>query len=440
MNLRGRRSWLLLLAWIAVAVAIRTPVGLAQETRQAAHPADPEHIQELIRRLADPSYEVRTQATWELCALGPPAVEALRRAADTGEFEIALRARSVLDVFEQIHFGGVEISLAASRNRLSWDETIDLTLTFKNVSAYPARVPLIVSPVTGLSADVRQVTGVLDVADYLRVVGPRSKAVQLHVDDITADPQVAEAIEARIDGGPEGTLAPGATLVYRVEALNRGWARYPLLNAGTYSLQFVYVPPWDDERMEREEIGRVQSNAIELQVTNDPPAVVRGPGLSAALTLEWQRTTAIARLINTSDLPMAVNLNIEMGQPPFAALSWQSATGQRWRDLTIAGRQHGEGLVFDSALVIDIAPGDAIEVGRVSLDELRAALGGEHQNLNALRIRAEYSNRTDRQWLRRSGPRPNQPAHAPEPSPPTLPRRMFSGRVTTNVLTAPPGD
>ena len=134
MNLRGRRSWLLLLAWIAVAVAIRTPVGLAQEPRPEAHPPDPAHVQELIRRLADPSYEIRTRATWELCALGPPAVEALRRAADTGEFEIALRARSVVDVFEQIHFGGVEISLAACRNRPSCDGTSDPPPTVRDVS------------------------------------------------------------------------------------------------------------------------------------------------------------------------------------------------------------------------------------------------------------------------------------------------------------------
>ncbi|MCH7719707.1 MAG: hypothetical protein IH988_01785 [Planctomycetes bacterium] len=444
MSLRGGRSWLLLVAWIAVAVAVAvaiwTPDGQAQETRRVAPPPDPGHVQELIRRLADPSYEVRTRATWELCALGPPAVGALRRAAQSDEFEIALRARSVLEVFEQIHFGGVEISLEASRNRLSWDETVDLTLTFKNVSAYPARVPLIVSPAAGMSADVRQVTGVLDVADYLRVVGPRSEAVALHVDDITADPQVADAVEARIDGGPEATLDPGATLVYRVEDFNRGWARYPLLSAGTYSLQFVYIPPWDDERMAREEIGRVESNAIELRVTDDPPPVVNGPDLSAVLTLEWQNTAAVARLISTSDLPIAVNLNIDKGQPPFAALTWQTASGPGWRDLTIAGRRHGEGLVFDSALVIEIVPGDAVEVGRVSRDELRAALGGDLHDLRSLRIRAEYSNRTGRQWLRRSAPRPNQPDHAPEPSPPTLPRRTFFGRVTSNVLTGPPGD
>ena len=78
----------------------------------------------------------------------------------------------------------------------------------------------------------------IDLADHLVVTGPGGAEIQVRVDDVLADPKVMAAIEWRVEGGDLTPIPPGGTLVYRLPEFNRGWARYPLLEKGKYTIRF----------------------------------------------------------------------------------------------------------------------------------------------------------------------------------------------------------
>ncbi|HEY3245889.1 MAG TPA: hypothetical protein VGM03_21315, partial [Phycisphaerae bacterium] len=164
----------------------------------ASQPADESEIERLIAQLSDASYEKRTEATRRLCAVGPAAIPALRRAAAGDEYETALRARNLLRTFEQVYFSGVEIRLAVSKEQIDWDEPVDLVLTLVNRSSAPARIPFEKPGRREESGDdpavargVREVAELLDIGDFLSVTAPDGEEVELRVDDISSNPFIA---------------------------------------------------------------------------------------------------------------------------------------------------------------------------------------------------------------------------------------------------------
>ena len=58
------------------------------------------------------------------------------------EFEIALRARNLLDLIDSLYFGGCTVRLVPGKNRIAWNQPVGLTVVIHNASGYPARVPL----------------------------------------------------------------------------------------------------------------------------------------------------------------------------------------------------------------------------------------------------------------------------------------------------------
>ena len=74
----------------------------------------------------------------------------------------------------------------------------------------------------------------LDVAELLRVRRADGREVELTVDDIRADDSVGAAVNERLNSGPVGVIEPGQNVMIVARAFNRGWARFPLLDAGAF--------------------------------------------------------------------------------------------------------------------------------------------------------------------------------------------------------------
>ncbi|HUU94504.1 MAG TPA: hypothetical protein VM487_02100 [Phycisphaerae bacterium] len=406
------------------------PPGAASQP--ATRAVDDAAVEEMIRRLGDPSYDARTRATRELCRIGHRAAGALKEAAAGDDFETALRAANLLEVIESVYFGGCAVRLEADPARVSWNEPFELIVTIRNESDYSAQIPLEMSARRRgeVSADARQVGDMVDVADYLRVVSPDGRQVDLKVDDILVDPEVADAVEWRARGGPLGELPPGREVVVRLTDFNRGWARYPLLSRGVHKIDFVYEPQWDDEEFRRAGVGRVASNALEVEVTEAGPAIVRQRVRPAVVTIERSGDELVARLTNSDDLPIWINMNWGTSQAPFAHVVWT----------VFAGRTHEEELVepegrappmdaFTRDRLVEVAPGASVEVGRISLAQLlKKAMVQAVPAGRSFQVRAALVNQCDLSWQRRQEPALIGNHRVPEGLRTPLPRRMITGR------------
>jgi len=461
---------------------IRTPqsqptsAGSTGSPTSAASAAETveDEIRALVTRLGDPSYAVRTEATRRLCMMGQRAIPALHRAADSGEFEIALGVRNILEVLDSLYFGGCSIRLDADRTRLAWDEPIELAVSIRNESAHPAHLPLDAAdrrrsdgslegdigkpsqgasekpgavPVRGLD-HATQVGDLIDLADYLHVTAPDGRDIPLRVDDVRADRDVAEAIEWRANGGSVTELAPRAQAVYRVPRFNRGWARYPLLQPGVYRVVFDYDPQWEDEEFRQAGVGRVTSNVLELTVTKPAPAIVRQFNGETRLVVEQGDGRLVARLTNTDDLPVWINLNTCGDQPPFAQIVWTVFAGERVEEVRldrVTPAPLPEAFRLDR--VMELAPGDSLELQRIALADLFNAAGQAavapsppspgSPPAGPVIIRATWVNQTDPVWQQQQEPTPLGNPRAPAALRQPLPRRMLTGRLTSDPLEFP---
>jgi hypothetical protein len=405
-----------------------------------------DQILELIRKLGDPSYNVRTRATRQLCMIGQRAAPALQRAADSDEFEIALRAKNLLEVIESVYFGGCRIHLASAQAKIAWDDPFELTVTIHNESAYRAALPLDMSAERrrAFSEQARLVGDIVDLADYLSVTGPDGRQVDLRVDDLRDDPQVADAIEWRAEGGPVGELPGGDEIVYHLRPLNRGWARYPLLKRGIYKIVFEYDPQWDDEEFRKASVGQVTSNVLEVQVTREAPPLVQRSRRPAVVDVQQDGAHFVARLTSSDDLPIWVNLNLGADQAPFAQLVWTIAAGSaapvledvRFDLLSPPPRLDA----FSRRRIRELAPGDSVELGRAPLAGLmRAKLVQGSPDGATFDLQATMVNQCDLTWQRGQQPSPLGNPRAPEALRTSLPRRMITGRFGSNPVTITKG-
>jgi hypothetical protein len=434
---------------VVVGLAVALLVVAAWTTRSRAQPpappveqpavaVDDARIAVLIRRLGDPSYEVRTRATRELCKIGHRAGAALKKAAAGDEFEIALRAASLLEVIDSVYFGGCRVELSAEPRRIAWDQTLEVVVTIRNESDYPAQIPLELSELRRrlVSADAQQVGDMVDLADYLRVVSPDGRQVDLKVDDILTDLQVADAIEWRAESGPVGELPPGRTLEFSLGEFNRGWARYPLLARGMYKIVFEYDPQWDDEEFRRAGVGRVRSKPLEIEVTEASPPMVRPRAPAALVAVERNGEALVARLTNCDDLPVWVNLNWGSVEPPFSQLVWRVATEASPEGVRVGQAAAPPPLkAFDRERLTNLPPGATAELGAVSIASLlKVPLVQGLPAGQSFRVRVELVNQCDLVWQRQQEPsmldNPRVPAALQSP----LPRRMLTGRFDSQPL------
>ena len=68
----------------------------------------------LVAQLGDASFTVRADATRQLCMLGGAARPAIEAAARSEDGEVALRAKAVLKLLDELYLLGCTIDLAAS--------------------------------------------------------------------------------------------------------------------------------------------------------------------------------------------------------------------------------------------------------------------------------------------------------------------------------------
>ncbi|MCH7813821.1 MAG: hypothetical protein IID40_07350 [Planctomycetes bacterium] len=397
-----------------------------------------DHLQSLIDQLGDPSFEVRTRATRRLCMIGQQAAPALRRAARGDEFEIGLRARNLLEVIDSVYFGGCRITLSADKDRIAWDAPVALTVTIHNESAYRAHLPidLDASRRRALNESARLVGDLLDVADYLVVTDPDGRRVELRVDDLRADPQVADAVEWRADGGPVEELAPGARTTIHLRPFNRGWARYPLLKRGRYRVVFDYHPEWDDAEFREAAVGRVVSNALTFEVTTEAPPFVRRARRPAALAVEREGAALVARLTNGDDLPIRVNLNFGADRAPFAQFVWTIVIGDSMTDLRLDLTTPPPPLAALSRdRLPELAPGDSLEVTRVDLARLIDVPSVQALPDGAsFGVQAAWINQGDVVWQLQQDPSLVGNPRAPRALQTLLPRRMITGRFSSDAV------
>ena len=380
----------------------------------------------LVQQLGDRSFPVRAEASRRLCALGAAARPALEPAARSSDPEIALRARALLEVIDQLLFAGCKLELAVSKPRIRWEEPVNLTLAVSNVSTFPATLPFEPSaPATQpAEADGAQVAALLDLADLIEITGPEGTPVPLYVDPPAGDPAVEAAVRSRADAEVSGRLEPGRSLRVAAPRFNRGWARYPLLRAGVYRITIVYAPDWDDEEFTRAGIGGVRSNTVEVEVTEGAPAAVTGAGAAPALVLVRDGEEVVARIENRQDLPIVLNLNLAGSGPPAAALRWIVYIGDDWQEVA---PQSGpaERTEFTRDRLIELPPGGGRELGRAGLAALRAK--ARLKDGEPLFVRLVYTNLADRAWQRRQK---DVPAELREP----LPARLLLTTLSSEPL------
>lgn len=430
-----------------------TCVGIGQPERTSAsdrpRQATNEEIAQLIQSLGDPSFAQRTEATRKLSAIGAKAIAQLHSAAKSDNFEIALRAEQILVNFDNLWFGGVEVSLSFSKPTVVWNEPTDLIVTFVNRSTVPARVPLDLTleksdadqPAAGLDSNAREVITMLDMADFLVVAKPDGTLVDLRVDDLGLDSSILAAVQDRLARDPVSTIDPNERVSVRIASFNRGWARYPLFDKGRYEIVFQYRPEWDDEKLYSEGVGFVSSEPTSLTIASTAPAKISRSGVDSAIEIERDGLELVAKFVNQSDQIVWVNTNFGNGAP-FSEGSWVFTHESSVHERKVAPESGRSWREFESAKLVELAAGDGVELSRIALADMRRALAekGADPAKDRWTVNFNYANPCDRTWQQRQGAVLQDNQTAPQVLREPLPVRTVSTRLASNRLVIPATD
>lgn len=444
-------------------------------------------LAQLVVDLGDPSFAKRNLATRRLVSAGMKAYEALAEVAKSDDLERALRAKRIVETLDSIYFAGCDIRLSFESSQARWDQPVDLVVEIHNRAPFAAIVPFEIAPVMppvpreesdrrkvdsqpqpggrggrpgengdddifadpagqasravpAASADARQVADMLDVAEWLKVLGPDGKAVDLRVDDIAADPQVMAAVQDRLESAPTSRLPAGATRKIIIRAFNRGWARYPMLESGRYTTILEYVPPWTDEALAEAQIGRVVSNLANIEVRESAPVEVSRSGSTASVSLSREDEFLVAALTNHSELPIVVNLNFGPG-PPFATAYWELHVGEDVHKVPVA-RLNPTWKDFTATRLAELGPGKSLELARIAAAELRQELPDIAPGENAPAVsppfvRFSYMNALDRAWQLRESMSTLKDSSVPQVLREPLPRQLLIMHPTSDPVLAP---
>lgn len=403
-------------------------------------PADAAEIAALVGDLSNPSYTVRSNATRRLCGVGMAAAEPLRAVAAGGDAEAAIRAKRVLSVLDRLMFSGVDVHVSFDKASIAWDGAVNLLLTFTNRSPYLARVPFLLDPNrrAELGDDPCQVGDMLDAAEWLRVRDPKGRDVELRVDDATTDPSVLAAVHGRLGGGPVSELQPGQRASLLVRFFNRGWARFRTLDRGAYTIVLDYVPPWEDDALAAQRVGRVVSNEVTLTVTQGAPETVSRGGVESSVDMRREGDAFVATFTNRSDLPSIANTNFG-GVPPFADGRWVWELDTNRQEVPV-GRIAGTAWTdFDAARLVEVPPGGTIELARMAIRELRRTLAEARVPVDRGEgeVHFAYLNLCDRAWQSRQGTSLSGNTDVPAVLRAPLSRRLMSVRQTSRALPLP---
>ncbi|MFQ5592505.1 MAG: hypothetical protein ACE5HE_15215 [Phycisphaerae bacterium] len=427
---------------VALSLAVLNGAGMVCGPRTPPRPTEvtDAEIALLIRNLSDPDYEKRTMATRRLLMAGMCAEGPLREAARGDDVEVRLRAEHILATLGRLWFAGAEVSLSFTRSAIAWGDPVDLQLTVRNRSDYPTPIPFRFPPEEphDAASDAAQVGMMLDIADFVVVRDDRGHVVHLRVDDITASPEVSQVVHDRLATPPSSILPAGEQLTITVRDFNRGWARYPLLDGGTYTVQLVYEPTWEDEVLASQHAGRVASEPATLQVTRAAPDEVARDGTTASITLQSDGVALVAKLTNRSDQPMVVNKNFG-GGAPFAVALWVYTAGESVHHVPVSPKASPGLSDFDEGLLVNVEPGGCIELARTDLRTLLEKLASDGAGLDGEHwaIHFSYESAFGRQWQRRHARGLLNDGSAPAVLRHPASRRTLCVRNTSNSLKAP---
>jgi hypothetical protein len=420
----------LLISWAGL-LLLTPPLRLYGQTPPPTTVGE-EEIGTLVQDLGEASYEARTKATLRLIAIGSKARPILEKAATGNDVEQSLRAKRILQILDSLYFLDAEVHLAFSQSSVRWDEPVSLTLTFTNKSDLPSQVPfeLDANKRKSLRGDALQVADMLDVAEWLHLFSPSGAAISLRVDDISKDAEIVQVVEERINGGPLSKLDPAARVSVGIKDFNRGWARFPLLDAGDYTAFLEYVPAWNDESLAKARVGVVRSNTATITVTQAAPAAVSRTGVEAEVTIEPAGQELIARLINHSDLPAVVNTNFGSGTP-MAHAFWALDEGERRIEAPVAPDATWRDFTGDK--LVELKAGESLILARTSRDALVKEATRAGLDVDKTAAIFTYSNFCDSTWQAAQG-KGLGGDQAPEALRRPLPRRMLTTRQSSAAV------
>lgn len=424
--------------WGAV-IVLQLAAPLVAQTPEPPRTATTAEIADLVVKLADERYSIRTDATRRLCMMGPAAAETLTHAAAENHGEAALRARHLLSIFDQCYFWGATVELSFSAPAIRWDEPVDLLIKFRNTSRYPVRLPFEpVGAAPGARLSAAQQVGVLfDIADFIRVTDGKGDVITAPTtDDLSDDPDVAAIIEGRAAQGISSLLLPGGELTVRVEDFNHGWSRYRLLDAGSYRVAFEFQPDWSDAELARLAIGRVAAAPAAIEVTAPAPPDVSRDGAEARIEVVVEERRIFAYLVNAYDKPQWVNLGIGVATP-FAQFAWSCTSSDETEiDIPLPTTKK-DILKFQWSDLSEVEPGGRVLVAETSAADLFADFSREAKGVapQKLRVRAIYSNVINRRWQRRENVLDAAVGDWPAALRTLLPARLISARLSSETVT-----
>lgn len=351
-----------------------TAVSTATAPSGQVSPPDDSQVRHMVRQLNHPSPVRRRAALRQLAAWGPFAFNELRRAAEGPDHEAALSAQALLAEFQAAILIGGQVRLEVDRSRIAWDEPFTLTVRVKNPTPVPIRVPWpqSIPPATQPVPDpADQVGRILDVADWLTVTDPDGRPTELRFEPIDGDAAVYEAVNVRAGKCPPFSEVPASGEVdLRVVQFNRGWARYPMLSAGTWHISFAYQPAWKDASWIEAGYGRVQAGPVSVEVVRNAPDAVRHATRPLQLALVSDDKVIRAEVLSTWDRSLHLNLNYGPDPTRYASVAWEfrsvgTIDWQRWEP---------EPESSQSAVRPDrirrINPGESVEIARLARTEL----------------------------------------------------------------------
>ena len=377
------RSYLMLpLAVVASAGAIALGAEAPASSPASAPATRPEapsraEIRQAVRQLNHPIVAKRRAAIRQLARWGPLTFEELRRAAGGRNLEAAILARDLLAELERTILCGAEVRLEVNRSRVGWDEPFMLTVRAHNPTPGPIRVPWrahqSLAATQPAPDKATQVAAMMDAADFLAVTGPDGGELDLRVEPIGRNPAVHEAVNIRAgDAPPSHLVEPGRTARLAIPLFNRGWARYPMLVAGTYTISFAYQPEWTDESWTKEGFGFVQAGPVTVEVRQEAPERVRQPGRPLSLHLDRVDDMLVVQVRSHWDLAQWINLNVGDNLEVQARLEWRFTPPGDAEEGALWLGAEAMAPVVRRDRIRRIDPGGSLPIARVPLGQLRA--------------------------------------------------------------------
>ena len=267
------------------------------------------------------------------------------------------------------------------------------------------------------------------------VKNAQGRAIELRVDEISDDPAVLRVIQERLTGGPISELAPGERAIVIVGSFNRGWARYPLLDEGTYTVTLGYVPEWTDPVLAENKVGEVRSNTLSLHVVKGAPESVSRSGAQPSVSIRREQDELIASLTNHADRAIVVNTNYGLAAP-FAEIQWVYERDGRRTAINAApvlGRNWSD---FVPRRFVEVAPGSTFELARIEAAELTRRIHQAGESVGEGTVAVSYFNLCDRQWQFREQANLDKDESVPEVFRKPLPRELLAARLTSQSLRA----